>query len=146
MLAPLKEYNLCLVLICACTRVLKLFGLPVDGYSKFKHRMVSKYLWKRYSSTVDYTQIDNGKPSQYVFSFWWQGEDSAPDVVKMCLESIRRNSAGRVFVLVTKENYLKWTTIPEDITKKMLDGKISITHYSDIVRFNLLYEHGGGMA
>lgn len=78
-----------------------------------------------------------------IWIFWWQGIDNAPIVVKAALESIVKHSRKHPVLIITKENVEKYADIPEHIYRKKNEGKITITHFSDILRAQLLYQHGG---
>lgn len=74
---------------------------------------------------------------------WWQGLDYAPTIVKKCVESIKRNAGPHKVVVITEENYKDFVTFPEWIEAKRNKGIISRTHFSDLLRLELLAEHGG---
>lgn len=84
----------------------------------------------------------SGQASDKVWVFWWQGIDSMPDIVKKCYESLVKFEKEKV-VLITKENFKEYTNIPNYILKKVETGEMTLTHFSDILRFNLLRNHGG---
>lgn len=86
------------------------------------------------------TQLD----SVVAWSMWWQGEKEAPDVIKACWESKRRNLPPNVKqVIITEDNYKKYIEIPDYIMEKVCTGEIRLTHLSDIIRATLLYKYGG---
>lgn len=78
-----------------------------------------------------------------IWIFWWQGYENAPQIVKKCINSIRKNAGAHPVILLTKENWQEYAYIPEYITRKVETGAISLTHFSDILRMVLLAEHGG---
>lgn len=75
---------------------------------------------------------------------WLQGLPAAPDLCKVCLESLVRHMPEdwQIYV-VTEENYRRFITLPEVIEKKYRQGKISKAHFTDILRTELLVRHGG---
>lgn len=81
--------------------------------------------------------------SNIIWIFWWQGKDNMPLLVKKCYKSIERNKGKREIILVTKDNIREYAKIPEYIYKKVEEKKITLTHFSDILRFNLLNNYGG---
>lgn len=81
--------------------------------------------------------------SNYLWVFWWQGEDEAPLLIKSCISSIRKNSKNYNLIVVDKKNWLEYIHLPMDIIKKIHEKRISLTHMSDIVRFHLLNNYGG---
>lgn len=75
---------------------------------------------------------------------WWQGVEKAPDIVKACIESQRRNiPEGVRHVIITEENYRDYITLPAYIIEKVKSGDIGLPHLADIIRVNLLYKYGG---
>ena len=80
----------------------------------------------------------------YAWSMWWQGEDSAPDIVKACWHSQRVNLPnGVVHIIITEKNYHEYMDLPDIIIEKLNDGFISMATLSDIIRGTLLYKYGG---
>lgn len=73
---------------------------------------------------------------------WLQGVENAPDIVKCCINSIRKNAEG-ILHIITYENYFYYVDMEKDIIRKHESGLISNTHFSDILRLALLYKHGG---
>lgn len=117
----------------------------------YNYRRVAHYLKKRYGDFVEGLSIngDNhatGKEpydgEEKIFSIWFQGEENAPQLVKVCFERLRKVYGERFIVLNEKTlgDYLK---LPEHIIKKRAEGKIPNAHFSDICRVALLYRHGG---
>lgn len=45
-------------------------------------------------------------------------------------------------VLITKDNYAEYITLPNHILDKMAKGEMTLTHFFDIVRMALFYKHG----
>lgn len=86
-----------------------------------------------------------GEPVQNapIWVFWWQGEESAPDIVKRCIASFRRNAFGKPICVIDATNYSDYVSVPPHIIKKMEAGIISLTHFSDYFRMALLAAHGG---
>ncbi len=80
-----------------------------------------------------------------IWVFWWQGEEEMPFIVKKCYENLQNNIPKEKCKvnLITKENYKNYVKLPSYIIEKVKLGKISLTHFSDIMRFNLLYNYGG---
>lgn len=75
---------------------------------------------------------------------WWQGLEEAPEIVKACMESQRRNlPEGVKHIAITAENYQKYINLPAYIIKKVESGDIGLAHLADIIRVNLLYKYGG---
>ena len=79
-----------------------------------------------------------------VWICWWQGMDEAPEIVKVCIESIRRNMPkGAEVTLITLENVGEYVTFPDWVVGRFNAGKITMTTLSDLLRAELLYYYGG---
>ena len=81
--------------------------------------------------------------SNMVFVMWYQGFDNLPEVIEKCLVSIKENLQGKKIVLISRENVGQYIDLPDYIYKKVDEGKISKTHFSDVIRVALLYKYGG---
>ncbi len=80
-----------------------------------------------------------------VWICWWQGKEEAPELVRLCMDSIIKNipKEKAVVRLITFENCLKYVSFTDVILDKYREGKISLTHLSDILRAELLFRYGG---
>ncbi len=75
---------------------------------------------------------------------WWSGEETMPEIVKMCVNSIRASLPDGVrCILITEKNYNDYVEIPDYIMEKVSTEVINITAFSDILRVCLLSRHGG---
>ena len=82
-------------------------------------------------------------PEKPIWIMWFQGLSEAPEVVKMCMNSIQKNSNGHKVIIVTEQNLSDYIKLPSYVMEKFKKGQITKTHLSDIVRLNLLYLYGG---
>lgn len=78
-----------------------------------------------------------------IFVFWMDGFDNAPVIVQKCLQSIKDYHPNSNIIEISKSNYKKYTDINPVLLKDFENGEISIQTFSDILRFNLLKNHGG---
>lgn len=113
-----------------------------------KHKIVLEYLETEQSDIIEkYRNIKEISSKQsierYIWSLWWQGEDTAPELVKACLNQIRKNSNGAKLIVITKYNFREYMELPEYILEKKEKGYISFAQLSDIIRFTLLEKYGG---
>ncbi|RSJ80903.1 Capsular polysaccharide synthesis protein [Streptococcus cristatus] len=83
------------------------------------------------------------KKSNKVWICWMQGLENAPELVQRCVVSIQDNLPDRDIVLITEENYSQYVEFPEHVMNKFAKGIISPTHFSDLLRLELLTRHGG---
>lgn len=107
-------------------------------------RAIPQYL-KRYvpapGSITETTPVRDDK-NEKIFTIWLQGEENAPELVKACFRSIRKNCTQELVVL--DENTLwDYITLPDVIMEKRRRGQIKNAHFADICRVELLYQHGG---
>ena len=72
---------------------------------------------------------------------WLQGLEQAPEVVKACYRSLEK--LGRRIVVLTEDNLKEYVTLPEWIIVAREEGRINRTHYTDIIRAELLTTRGG---
>lgn len=87
--------------------------------------------------------LGGGTAHLNIWVFWYQGEESMPDIIRMCYNSICQNANGRKVVLLTKDNVGDYVQMPAFIMEKVKKGYITFTHLSDLVRVSLLYKYGG---
>lgn len=114
-------------------------------YGQFMYLKFLKYLDKahEYIKKHPYYKHISHKNSGIIWTFWWQGVHDMPLIIKRCIQSIEKHSNNHPVVLITKYNIHKYTTIPKFIFKKLNNNEMTLTHFSDILRFNLLYNYGG---
>lgn len=84
--------------------------------------------------------------SNKIWICWFQGMEQAPEIVKKCYASMTSNIKDREFVIITEENYKNYVTFPSFIQKKYEGGIITKTHFSDLLRLELLIRYGGTWA
>jgi mannosyltransferase OCH1-like enzyme len=123
--------------------------LPFRLKMHIKHKrfdLTYKFLVTKYSDFIKnykYKKINYGEGKKIIWCCWWQGEENAPEIVKICLKSIRKHNCGYEVIVISKNNYKKYVTIPKNILEKVNSGKITLIHFSDILRMALLKEYGG---
>lgn len=115
-----------------------------------KHDIMIRYYEKTfgdYLKTYDYhhgnVELPKSEYSDCIWVCWWQGLDQAPEIVKACVESIKRNAGNHRVIVLTEDNYEQYVDIPEWIKEKKEKGIITRTNYSDLLRLSLLAKHGG---
>lgn len=65
-----------------------------------------------------------------------------PQIVKLCIDSIRRNAGNHPVHLLDKSNYKEFITLPDGLEERMVNGN-KLAHLSDVIRFGLLSRYGG---
>lgn len=110
-------------------------------------RMRSWYFRRHYGYLVEEYKaaaIPTGQNDGPVWMFWWQGEESMPPIVRKCYDlAVAHAPEGHPVILLTERNCRDYAYIPEYIINKVRRKAITLTHFSDILRVSLLWEHGG---
>lgn len=119
-----------------------------DIAGKIKYNAITNLLYKENKELLD--DFNSKKHSseaeikdKNVWVLWWQGIDNAPDIVKICVNSIKRNIGSRKLIVLDENNYKDYTTLDPRYEKMLEDGIISKTQFSDLLRLNLLFNQGG---
>lgn len=102
-----------------------------------------KEAYTPYIKDLPHYELTTKEKTKIIWWCWFQGEDNAPKLCKVCLESLRKHFPDYKIIVVTEDNYAKYVSIPDYVLEKYYRGIISRTHFSDILRTCLLVEHGG---
>lgn len=78
-----------------------------------------------------------------IWMLWWQGYENAPDIVKTCIASVRKNAGNHPVVLLDQYSYKQYITLPDHIIDSFEKGHMMYAHFSDVIRTSLLYQYGG---
>lgn len=78
-----------------------------------------------------------------VWFCWLQGIEQAPQMVKHCLASLKKNLPGREIIVIDEQNRRQYATLPAHIEEKWKKKLIPPALFSDLLRLELLIEHGG---
>ena len=145
----LKEYARNGVLPYVCLQ------LAISGFSKKSLEIVRNgvslkiyhKLRKRYKGALEaFEESYREQPqthSNKVWVCWMQGMDNAPVLVQRCFLSLKENLKDREIVLITSANLKDYTDFPTYILEKYEKGLITHTHFSDLLRVELLCRYGG---
>ncbi len=120
--------------------------LSVVAHEK-KDRWLTAYLEKRlegvlsrfeaYDSDGEYTE------DAPIWVCWWSGEETAPDIVKQCLRSIKGKAGNHPVCVIDKDTVSQYLTIPDYMLDKVEKGQMGFAHLSDYIRVSLLAQYGG---
>ena len=83
------------------------------------------------------------KTNNTIFWCWFQGEEYAPKLYSSGLNSIRMNLKNFNIITINDNNLENYVHFPSYIMKKYNDKKITRTHFSDLLRLELLIKYGG---
>jgi len=83
------------------------------------------------------------KHNPIIWTIWLQGMDQAPEIVQKCYASMQASITDRPIVVITEDNFRDYVTFPDYILEKYEKGIISKVHFADLLRVDLLANHGG---
>ncbi len=82
--------------------------------------------------------------SKIIWVCWLQGIEKAPELVRVCYQSLLDMFSDEYSInIITEENYSNYVEFPDYIIKKYKKGIFSRTHFSDLLRLELLIKYGG---
>lgn len=117
------------------------------AYYEKKHKLAKKYIVKHYgdilSESNEGKKLKNIAENCSIWILWWQGVEEAPDIIKVCIDSIKRHSGKHNVQIITKENYQDFIDIEDSVFQQLSREKVSLNHLSDLIRCKLLYKYGG---
>lgn len=130
---------------------LSFVGNKITFMKKNLHRIRDKIIFNEVEKIYTIAKKNENKQeiplkkiqANYIWIFWAQGYDNAPDLIKKCINRIRKYSGGYEVVVIDNKNIKQYVDIPEYIYNKVYEKKITLTHFSDILRINLLANYGG---
>lgn len=102
--------------------------------------------------TLPEEKIAEGGGERTIWQFWAQGENTAPDIVKVCFESVRRRKGAWNHRILTMDNIRDYVDFPGHIWDRWREGDpdawrrcrpMNRAHFSDLVRLEVLRRHGG---
>lgn len=105
-----------------------------------------KYLKEKYQNYLNKykpNDINNSNNSNIIWICWFQGYENAPKIVQACINSVKKNMPKHKIILITEKNFNEFVTFPKYILEKYRIGNISKTHFSDLLRLELLIQYGG---
>ena len=131
------------------TEILNLFGYSNRNIAGLEIKnKVYQYLERNYGRKIGdflYEKAEEYDASgdKYIWICWFQGMESAPELVKRCYASVKRNMPNKEVIVITKENMDQYVDFPEHILGKWKKGLITDTKMSDFLRMELLIRYGG---
>jgi hypothetical protein len=83
-----------------------------------------------------------GKPK--LFQYWHQGVNEIPEIVKNCYSSVDHFLSDHFEIIRIEQSTLSdYIELPTHILKAREEERMTIAHFSDIIRNKLLLEFGG---
>lgn len=120
----------------------------VYRYVQRKHEFVLRSLKPLYQDLIenykDNTEELSSEPiNKTIWVLWWQGEETAPDLVRSCIASMRKHANGAEVILLTKDNYKSYVDVPDYIQDKLDRERVKLPGFADYLRACLIYKYGG---
>ena len=117
--------------------------LRLSTQLKIKNKLKKKYDYVLEKCDKDlYVNLERRR-SNKVWVCWLQGMDNAPYIVKKCYKSLQENLIDKNIIVITSDNFEDYVQFPQYIIKKWKAGIITNTHFSDLLRLELLIKYGG---
>ena len=110
---------------------------------RYKNYSYLKKKYGQYIEKINYPEDCKKEKSRDIWICWLQGEENAPELVKVCIGSVRKYMSDYNIHIITFENMENYIQLPLYILEKWHNGKISNTLMSDLIRTELLVQYGG---
>ena len=113
---------------------------------EYKYKTITNYLCKHYSHTAEIKQESVACRNNYsncIWTAWLQGEENAPEVIRITLASMRENANGHPVIVISNENVEQYIDIPHAIKTKHESATMGHAHYADVIRMMILAKYGG---
>lgn len=111
---------------------------------KTKQHLERRYRNKLIQFDQEYSScVYKHKNSNTIWICWFQGLENAPEIVRKCYYSMKKNLHKHKIILITSSNINKYVLFPSYIMDKWKAGIITNTHMTDLLRLELLTTYGG---
>ena len=99
-----------------------------------------KFFLKKYIDQVKNIELPSQKnePTKIIWQYWEQGIENAPEIVKICVESVEKYKNDYQHIVLDKNSINDYIEIPKYIVELNNRGVIKSAHFSDIIRTFLL--------
>ena len=105
---------------------------------------ISKKMKKEFGSILNkHYNNQSVATSNIIWTCWLQGLREAPEIVKVCVASLKKLEPRYKVIVLDKDNLKKYVRLPNYIINKFERGIISPAQYTDLIRTYLLCEVGG---
>ena len=81
--------------------------------------------------------------SDNIYWCWLQGIENAPELYKANFNSVKNNCIHHNIIVINQTNLFQYVKFPSFIVEKHKNNIIDNTHFSDLLRLELLIKHGG---
>jgi len=111
-----------------------------------KAEILTNYFERKYLPVVEYpnTAQPVAEEKETIWQFWDNPAGKAtPDIVKASIESVRRFKGDFDHKVLNNSTIGNYSDLPGYVLDKFNEKKIDYAHFSDLLRLNLLKNHGG---
>ena len=81
--------------------------------------------------------------SDNIYWCWLQGISNAPKLYKTTFKSVKKNCKNHNIIIINNTNLKEYIRFPSFIKEKFKNNNIDKTHFSDLLRLELLIKYGG---
>lgn len=106
-----------------------------EKYCHSFYKFLKKYINESYFKANNVKSLKN-----VVFVYWDSGLETMPKIARFCFERLKAITRFEV-ILIDKNNIQEYSCIDPEILSMYRNREISLTMFSDILRYNLLAIH-----
>lgn len=110
-----------------------------------KHKEILAYLQRYVGDSLPegYSLAEPVRDDCPLWVYWHQSFENAPPIVKKAYSNLLKYAGSHKVIALDKNNISEYVSFPNYIYEKLYSGKITLTHFSDLLRMALLGEYGG---
>lgn len=131
-------------------KILNFIGNRVKGFKKINFKIrdilvfsIIKNIFDKIENEYKPEITGNVGTQKIIWVYWAQGINEAPILVKKCVDILRTKIQNYDVIVIDNNNIKEYVDIPAYIYAKVKNKKITLTHFSDILRVNLISKYGG---
>ena len=130
------------IILGASKKSLEILRLAVSNKILSKLRKKNRKVIRQYLEENN-MGMGEKRHSDIIWICWLQGIENAPEIVKLCYKSIEEHFPDKEIRVLTEKNYKEYVQFPAYIMEKLEKGIITKTHFSDLLRLEVLIKYGG---
>ena len=137
----IKKMIIIILIIIYSQKPLPLLNNSFAKIDKIRYGQIKK-VYKNFFNNLpfyNHTHITNNT----IYWCWLQGINFIPELYLSTLNSVKKNCKNFSIIILNESNIENYVRFPSYITKKYKNGYISPTHFSDLLRLELLIKYGG---
>ncbi|GHT52294.1 hypothetical protein AGMMS49982_12120 [Bacteroidia bacterium] len=141
------KFKLFRIRLFLATRGTAIFGKKFyrNHHESINGRMVTNFFKKDYLSVIQNIQPETPTraKTETLWQYWGQGIDFAPELVRACFATAEKYRGDRNHIIVDNKTLSHYADMPGYIHDRFTHGKMKFAHFADLVRLELLHNHGG---